>query len=649
MATLPRIELLNPLLANQIAAGEVVERPASVIKELIENSLDAGSRHIDITIAKGGLRLMQISDDGTGIHKADLALALNRHATSKIKSQADLEAIATLGFRGEALASIGAVSRLQLTSATDDSGHGWRLCSEGEAKGDDITPAPHRCGTTIAVRDLFFNTPARRRFLRKERTEFTHIETAVKRIALAHFDTAFTLTHNERKIFQLPIAATEAEREKRVALLCGDEFMRHALYVDFSATGLKLCGWIAEPSFSRSQSDLQYFYVNGRIVRDKLVNHAIKRAYQDVLYHGRFPAFVLFLDMPHNEVDVNAHPQKLEVRFCNGNLVYEFISRRIKEVLAEQQGSGSAGRQMTAQQFGAKATTVVADNKAPAVAPAVTQREMALYQTLAPSSPTPLPQAEEMASIAPLSEVSEKQREESIVANSPLPQVAQSSGERVFAAESSNAVEQYGAAVAVLPDDEVVPPLGYALAQLHGVYILAQNRDGLVIVDMHAAHERILYEKLKQSLATETLQAQPLLVPLTLKVNEQEANCAEIYQQTFEQFAITLQRIGPDTLVVRQLPSLLKEVDSEQLIRDLLCDCLVCGDSDRIARQIHEMLSTRACHYAVRANRKLTVIEMNALLRQMEQTAHSGECNHGRPTWRIMSLQELDKLFLRGR
>ncbi|MCP4473914.1 MAG: DNA mismatch repair endonuclease MutL [Gammaproteobacteria bacterium] len=623
MATVPRIELLSPLLANQIAAGEVVERPASVIKELIENSLDADSHHIEVTIDKGGLRLMQISDDGTGIHKADLALALNRHATSKIKSQADLEAIATLGFRGEALASIGAVSRLQLTSATDDSGHGWRLCSEGEAKGGDIAPAPHRCGTTIAARDLFFNTPARRRFLRKERTEFIHIETAVKRIALAHFDTAFTLIHNGRQIFQLPVAATEAELEKRVALLCGDEFMRHALYVGFSATGLQLHGWIAEPSFSRSQADLQYFYVNGRIVRDKLLNHAIKRAYRDVLYHGRFPAFVLFLDMPHNEVDVNAHPQKLEVRFCNGNLIYDFISRRIKEVLAEQQGSGSEGRQMTAQQFGAKAVTTVANKKAPTgVAVDVAQREMALYQTLRETLPSP---------------------------PTPLPQAGEGSGERVFAAESSRAVEQYGAAVAEFPDNEVIPPLGYALAQLHGVYILAQNRDGLVIVDMHAAHERILYEKLKQSLASETLQAQPLLVPLTLKVNEQEANCAEMYQQTFDQFAITLQRIGPDTLILRQLPSLLREIDSEQLIRDLLCDCLACGDSDRIARQIHEMLSTRACHYAVRANRKLTIIEMNALLRQMEQTAHSGECNHGRPTWRVMSLQELDKLFLRGR
>lgn len=627
MAELRRIHLLSPRLANQIAAGEVVERPASVIKELLENSLDAGARRIDVEVEQGGVKLLRVRDDGCGIPSDDLPLALARHATSKIRDLDDLERVMSLGFRGEALASISSVARLTMTSRTADADQAWQVETEGRDMEARVQPAAHPVGTSVEVRDLFFNTPARRKFLRAEKTEFEHLQEVIRRLALARFDVAFHLRHNGKTVFALHEARDEISRARRVASVCGSAFLEQALPIQVERNGLHLWGWVGLPTFSRSQADLQYFYVNGRMVRDKLVVHAVRQAYRDVLYNGRHPTFVLFLELDPAAVDVNVHPTKHEVRFREGRTVHDFLygtlHRALGEVRPEDQLAAPAAvapvirpTGLEAGEFGPQGEMSLAANvlERPVAEPA--WRPTASSGGYAPPSRPAGP---------------------------------------VGTAEAQAAYREYFAplpdsAPVSLPESQGdIPPLGYALAQLKGIYILAENAQGLVLVDMHAAHERITYERLKIAMASEGLKGQPLLVPESLAVSQREADCAEEHAAWFQRLGFELQRLGPETLAIRQTPALLKQAEASQLVRDVLSDLLEYGTSDRIQAHLNELLATMACHGAVRANRRLTVPEMNGLLRDMEQTERSGQCNHGRPTWTQLGMDDLDKLFLRGR
>lgn len=591
-----RIQLLSPRLSNQIAAGEVVERPASVVKELLENSLDAGARRISIDIEQGGLALIRVRDDGVGIASDDLPLALSRHATSKITSLDDLERVATLGFRGEALASIASVSRLELTSATAES-EAWQVRSEGRDMQPDIQPAAHPIGTTVDVRDLFFNTPARRKFLKSERTEFSHIEEVLRRQALACFERGFSLRHNGRVVQELRPAEDDSGRERRIAAVLGSEFIANALRVETEAAGLRLHGWVALPTFSRSQADMQYFFVNGRVIRDRLVAHAIRQAYQDVLYHGRHPAFVLYLELDPAAVDVNVHPTKHEVRFRDSRLVHDFLFRSLHRALAETRPDAVLERRT--------------ENAQPEFAPAASFPVQQNAWNLPPSADA-------------VRDTTAFYRPQMGFSNStPLPAVSEAAAG--------------------------LPPLGHALAQLKGIYILAENADGLILVDMHAAHERITYERMKTARDGGGIRTQPLLVPLALAVSEREADCAEAQAEHFRAFGFEIDRSGAESLIVRQVPIALADTDIAALVRDVLADLIEYGSSDRIRAHENDILGTMACHAAVRANRRLTLPEMNALLRDMEATERSGQCNHGRPTWTLLRLDELDRLFLRGR
>ncbi len=609
-----RIALLSQRLANQIAAGEVVERPASVVKELLENCLDAGADRVEIDLEQGGMRLIRIRDNGSGIDKEDLGLALSRHATSKIANLDDLENIASLGFRGEALASICSVSRLELVSRARDAqdDNAWRVEAQGQEMVTAVSPAAHPQGTSVEVRDLFFNTPARKKFLRTEKTEFERIEDVVKRLALSRFDVSFLLRHNQRVVHHLQAASSLPEMQRRVALVCGSAFLENSLHVDVEAAGLRLWGWVSLPTFSRSQADLQYFYVNGRIIRDKLVSHAVKQAYQDVLFHGRHPAFVLYLELQPALVDVNVHPTKHEVRFRDSRLVHDFLFRALHRALADQRpqdrlsaeaGSGGASAEAGAWVPGAPAfgTADAVQNRIP----------LGVAESAPVSAGWPAPAS--WPSRAP---------------------VAMTTGQQL--------------AYVALHNDDDVPPLGFAIAQLHGIYILAQNRQGLIIVDMHAAHERITYEHMKTALQLQGIRAQPLLVPLSLAVSQAEADCAEQQADTLLALGLGIERVASEALVVRQVPSILAAADIEQLVRDVLADIREHGSSERIRQHQDELLATMACHASVRANRQLSIPEMNALLRDMERTERSGQCNHGRPTWVLQSLDQLDKLFLRG-
>lgn len=626
-----RIALLSQRLANQIAAGEVVERPASVVKELLENSLDAGATRIDVDIEQGGSKLIRIRDDGQGINKDDLALALSRHATSKIADLDDLENIVSLGFRGEALASISSVSRLQLISRAADAvdGGGWLVEAEGQAMTASLRPAPQTQGTSVEVRDLFFNTPARKKFLRTENTEFTRIDEVIKRLALSRFDVAFTLRHNQRTIHQLQCARTVQERQRRIGLVCGPAFLEHAVYIDIEASGLRLWGWVCLPTFSRSQPDLQYFYVNGRVIRDKLVSHAVKQAYRDVLFGGRHPAFVLYLELQPTLVDVNVHPTKHEVRFRDQRLVHDFLFRSLHQALADVRPDDHLSGQ---QQAGA----AMSDGFAVGAHGAM-HEQVALGFNVDPGTGELLylPAGSGSAS-------TETDRAMSFGASTGFRQYSQAPVSGRTMAEQSAIYQQ-------LASDAEIPPLGFAIAQLHGIYILAQNQHGLIIVDMHAAHERITYEHMKAACDTQSVKAQPLLVPLSLAVSETEADCAEQQSSALTELGFAIERVATESLVVRQVPVILARSNIEQLVRDVLSDVREHGQSERISAYRDELLATMACHGAVRANRQLSVAEMNALLRDMERTERSGQCNHGRPTWVYQSLADLDKLFLRGR
>ena len=627
-----RIHLLSPRLANQIAAGEVVERPANIIKELVENSLDAGAQHIDVDAEQGGIKLLRVRDDGHGIGKDDLPLSLSRHATSKITTLDDLEAVGTMGFRGEALASISSVSRLTLTSREKGSDEAWQVKAEGRDMQAEVSPAAHPTGTTVEARDLFFNTPARRKFLRTEKTEFSHLEDTLKKLALSRYDVAFTLRHNNRVIHSLRPAARTIDREKRVATLLNPQFMDNAVHIETEGAGLTIEGWVGLPTFSRSQGDMQYFFVNGRAVRDKLVVHAIKQAYRDVLYHGRHPAFVLYLWLDPKLVDVNVHPTKHEVRFRDGRLVHDFIFRSLHRALADIRPE-----QPTA-------------NLQPSAAPAATGTEAGEFQgqnRLDWQQP-----ANERGPFSATADGAATSTAQNFSGGSFGQSFSDSRPGQGAVAEQLRSYEQLNqGAPQPLPESsaEDLPPLGFAVAQLHGIYILAQNAHGLVVVDMHAAHERITYERLKVAVDEQGVQSQPLLVPETLHVSEREADAAEQFSDEFRQFGVELARVSPESLMIRQIPVLLQQANVGQLITDMLSDLMEHGASDRILAHRNELLSTMACHGSVRANRKLTLPEMNALLRDMEATERSGQCNHGRPTWTQMTMSELDKLFLRGR
>ena len=607
-----RIHVLSQRLCNQIAAGEVVERPASVVKELLENSLDAGADRVEIDLEQGGVKLVRVRDNGGGIEKDDLPLALSRHATSKITSLEDLEAIASLGFRGEALASISSVSRLSLVSRTASAHSAWQVQAEGRDMAATLTPAAHPVGTCVEVRDLFFNTPARRKFLRTEATEFQRIEDMVKRVALSRFGVAFTLVHNQRVVHRFEKSETEGERTRRVAQVCGPAFVENAVHIEFGNNGLHLSGWVSLPTFSRSQQDLQYFYVNGRVIRDKLVAHAIKQAYRDVLFEGRHPAFVLYLELDPALVDVNVHPTKHEVRFRDSRLIHDFLFSALHRALADVR---------PADQLPSDDVSGFADNT----------------NTLQLSEQTRMPMFSPGA-IAYNSGINQH----------PLTPQQVHDQLNSYSNFRSGYSPQISETSPISSNDDDMPPLGYAIAQLHGIYVLAQNAQGLIIVDMHAAHERMTYEHMKLAADAEGIRSQPLLVPLAIAVSEAEADCAELRHEYLATLGLTVERLGPETLSVRQIPAILRNANVEQLLRDVLSDLREHGSSDRLQAVRDELLSTMACHGSVRANRQLSIPEMNALLRDMERTERGGQCNHGRPTWRLVSIAELDKSFKRG-
>jgi DNA mismatch repair protein MutL len=620
-----KIHQLSPRLANQIAAGEVVERPASVIKELLENCLDAKATRIDVEAEQGGVKLMRVRDNGTGIGEQDLELALSRHATSKISSLDDLESVKSLGFRGEALASVSSVSRLTLTSNVEDQDNAWQVITEGRDMKAQLQPAAHPIGTSVEVRDLFFNTPARRKFLRTEKTEFGHLEEVIKRLALSRFDVAFSLKHNQKVIHNLRPADTQAAQEKRVASVCGPAFIEQALHIDMEAPGLRLWGWVGLPTFSRSQMDLQYFFVNGRVVRDKLVGHAVRQAYRDVLYHGRHPAFVLYLELESANVDVNVHPTKNEVRFRDGRLVHDFIFRSLHKALAQVRPETPTGGGI--EQLGVMQEQAAMPVQGLEAGVFAGQTQVDLGQAAGnPAAPAMQPMPWQGASF---NQYSPRQMQEQA---------------QVYASLHGD----LNASEAAVTEAGQVPPLGYAVAQLHGIYIVSENAKGLILVDMHAAHERIVYEKMKISWAQQGIKAQPLLVPISIAVSSREADQVETQQELFAELGFVIDRAGSENILVRQVPSLLQHANVEQLVRDVLADVVTYGSSDRIRAAHNELLGTMACHGAVRANRRLNHVEMNALLRDMEITERSGQCNHGRPTWTQLSLSELDKLFMRG-
>lgn len=595
------IRVLPDHLINQIAAGEVIERPASVVKELVENALDAGASLIEIDIDAGGAKLIRVSDNGGGIPLDELPVALQRHATSKIASMDDLESVRSLGFRGEALPSIASVSRLTLASRVPGAAHGYRVDASAGQISAPVAEAM-RPGTRIEAWDLFYNVPARRKFLKAERTEFGHIEDWVRSLALARPAVEFRLSHNGRVQAPLRPAADEAAMRLRLRSIVGPEFAERALRLDHEAAGVQLYGWVGLPTDARAQADQQYFYVNGRLVRDRLIAHAVRQAYADVLFHGRHPCFVLHLQIDPVRVDVNVHPAKHEVRFRDGRLVHDLIYRTLHEALAHTR----AGALVSAP--ASTATDAPRSAGAPERAPAPTQLGIGY------------PRVAEPVSLATY--------------------------RALYAAPSAPVSRTEAAAAAAEPD---VPPLGFALAQLHGVFILAENAVGLVLVDMHAAHERITYERLKTALDAADVRSQSLLVPIRIAVSEREADLAEQSRAAFEALGFDIARVGQESISVRRVPTALADLNIEALVRDVLADLREHGSSQRLQETRNELLATLACHASVRANRRLSVPEMNALLRDMEATERSGQCNHGRPTWVQLDKAALDRLFLRGR
>lgn len=589
---------LPDALINQIAAGEVVERPASVLKEALENALDAGASEIDIQLEQGGISQIRIRDNGCGIARDQLALALTRHATSKIRSFDDLERVGTMGFRGEALAAIAAVSRTTLTSRTHDASHAWQLDASGE-----LQPSAANPGTTLEVRDLYYNTPARRKFLKTEATEFSHCNAAVERIALSRPDVAISLSHNQRLRYRLAASSMS----ERIGAVLGEEFIAHAHVLNAEADALALQGMAAAPVYSRANRDAQFCFVNGRFVRDKLLSHAVREAYADILHGHRHPAFVLFLTLDPAALDVNVHPAKTEVRFRQARAIHQFVRHALSRTLATALPAAVA----------LPAAAAVAPPAAAAVA-----------------SPAP-------AAARPAGDYAKTAR-----ANH-WPATAQSVRESTQAYYHFTTLPQAPVS-APLSGDDAAPPLGYALAQLHGIYILAQNEAGLLVVDMHAAHERILYEKLKTAFDSRPA-VQKLLLPATIAATEYDVAHAREHLEALAEMGFAGEISATDaSLAIHTAPALLAHADIATLVHNILNDLRHYPHSECWRQQRNELLATMACHGAVRARRSLSVMEMNALLRDMETTERAGQCNHGRPTWKQISLTELDGFFLRG-
>jgi len=589
------IQILPPQLINQIAAGEVVERPSSVLKELVENSLDAGATRIDVDIEDAGVRLLRVRDNGKGIPKDELPLAIASHATSKIQSLDDLLRVGSFGFRGEALASIASVADFSLTSQASGAAHAWRIHSPGNPQQAEIVPAAHPQGTTIEVRDLFFNVPARRKFLRAERTELHHLDEVLRRMALARPDVGFSLNVAGKNQWR---TEETADAQQRLRALSGAGFADNALFFEHEREGLHLWGWLQPPTLARERSDTQYFFVNGRAVRDKVLIHAVRQAYADVLHGARQPSYVLHLALDAENVDVNVHPAKLEVRFREARRVHDFLFSTLHHVMAEQR----AGARESAQAWPESAELRAQNAALP---------PQHSYQTR-----LPLP-------------MSASQVQETLASYQAL------------ARSGANAPENAEHAAEI-------PPLGFAIAQLHGVYILAENADGLIIVDMHAAAERITYERFKQALEQDGIRRQPLLVPITLELEARHADAAHEHGETLSQLGLVLDQLGPGTWVVREVPTLLAQSNISRLVSDTLEELAQHGHSRHIEEAFNAVLSSMACHGSVRAGRRLSISEMNALLRAMEATPRADQCNHGRPTWTRLSMAQLDKMFMRG-
>jgi DNA mismatch repair protein MutL len=620
---MPAIQLLPDLLINQIAAGEVIERPSAALKELMENSLDADATDITVQLEGGGIKLLRVRDNGKGIAKNELTLALMRHATSKIVSLDDLQRVASMGFRGEALASMAAVAQLTLSSRTALDIHGWSV----EAIDGQISkpgPASQAQGTTVEIRELYFNTPARRKFLKSESTEFAWCEEAFKRIALSRPDVAFSLQHNGRTIWQLPAIQDEQAALKRVTAILGDQFGQAAVSVSRSAASLSLHGLAALPAYSRASRDTQYLFVNGRFVRDKVASHALRQAYQDILHHQRHPAFVLFLNIPPEQVDVNVHPAKSEVRFRESQGIHQFIFHTLQQALAVP----ASGRETHVPEPQRHASFIPTQQ---AMRLGVAEREAAyrLWEAQTGNTTSLVPVNSGGMKTPPLT--TEGSLHRSGEPTSVLP-----AGARVDREKFS------------FPASQDEAPLGFALAQLSGVYILAQNAQGLIVVDMHAAHERIVYEKLKATLDNEKIATQPLLIPVSFYADPLDVATVEAEQDALNKLGFDIAPLSPNTLAVRAMPVMLKQSEAEAAARDVIDELREFGASRAMTERRDELLATLACHGAVRANRILSITEMNALLREMEQTERSGQCNHGRPTWFQLSMSELDKMFMRG-
>ncbi len=605
------IRLLPDLLISQIAAGEVVERPASALKELLENALDAGATEIRVDLEEGGIKTIRVADDGTGIARADLPLALARHATSKIESLADLERVASLGFRGEALASIASVARVAITSRASGEPHAWRIAAQDGAV-SKAEPAALNRGTVVEAHDLFFNTPARRKFLKTPATEYAHCLDAFTRLALARPQVAMTLSHNGRIAARYPAQDWQA----RALAVLGDDFARHARLIDEAAGDIHLSGWVGLPAYSKASRDAQFIFVNGRFVRDKLLAHATREAYRDILHGSRYPAYCLFLQLDPARVDVNVHPAKTEVRFRDSQAVHRFVFHALERAL---------GRQESAASDPARSPDAAARN------PGTPAPDFIRATT---ASPSPAPRQENLG-LAVAEPTAYYRMVAEALAPPPSPQSSDEAPTLRYPAKGE--------------EETSAPPLGYALAQLAGIYVLAENAQGLVVVDMHAAHERILYERLKAALGTRQVAMQPLLVPVVFAATAKEMAAAEAHHDALLELGLELSAVSPTHLALRALPAMLKDADAETLAREILQEIAEFGASQAIAARRNELLATLACHGAVRANRKLSLPEMNALLRDMEHTLRADQCNHGRPTWFQLSVNDLDKMFMRGK
>lgn len=620
-----RIQKLSPQVINQIAAGEVIERPVSVVKELVENSIDAGATNIVVEIMEGGTKSIVIRDNGGGIHEDDLLLALTSHATSKIRDSNDLIRVQSLGFRGEALASIASVSELTLTTRTQDASHGFKVTGVGNDEIEKPMPAAHPHGTTIEAKDLFYNVPARKKFLRTERTEFSHIEELVKRLALVCFDVAFKLIHNDKVVFDTKICETQEEKERRIGTIFSQEFLDQSFYFTHTIEDLRgtlsLHGWIAKPTFSRNQTDWQFVYVNGRMVKDRLIAHAIKQAYQDVLYGHKHPAFIVYLTMDPEGVDVNAHPAKHEVRFREARFVHDFLFRTIHQVVAKPLLEMQPNAQSNSN----------SGFVPPALEPVQQQSRLNFNPSYNSNHSTSTFQS------------SRNDQPVNVYAALGLDQKSEAPQKTTLSTFPTGSV-------AAENDNVDDAPLGYALGQLHGAYILSENQQGLVLVDMHAAHERIIYERFKRAIHEESnLVRQPLLIPKIMPMHGKYVATVAEFQEELAEVGIVAEAFGDAEILVREVPAALINSDIDRLITAVLDDFDRYGSSEKIKAAVNEILSTMACHSAIRHHRKMTLPEMNALLRDIERTERADQCNHGRPTWTAIGLTDLDKLFLRGK